>query len=291
MEAEDGAHCAKGNKKPMEAVVGQVSSEVKKLSHCLEFMKSYNDNLLKREERKIKKNLTKLVDSSNVSNVGLYKNIYKKPSSVALFENQQEDGKSTTLSSDHLLKIFSDLYQPVRNKTDKMINKESDMSLSGLDISSDMDTSRPAHGITSKSSTLLKSSNLHTRRSTLRWLAPELSQISIQERDVMLPLLRKLSVDKFQCHSSATDLALKTRLEELIFKVWQDKCKKHLNSYITPDEALRCRYLRLTEKNISSLLQKCKESGIHVDIHPHMKESDIDISMIMSSENINTVSL
>ncbi|XP_069596097.1 uncharacterized protein C16orf78 homolog isoform X2 [Ranitomeya imitator] len=265
----------------------RISPRVKKLSHCLESMKSYNDNLMKREERKIKKNLAKLADSSNVSNTGLYKNIYKKPSSVALFENQQEDGKSTTLSSDHLL----NLYQPVRNKTDKRINKESDMSFSGLDIGLDMGTSRPALGITPKSSTLLKSSNLHTRRSTLRWLAPELSQISIQERDVMLPQLRKLSVDKFQCHSSSTDLALKTTLEELIFKVWQDKCKKHVNSYITPDEALRCRYLRLTEKNVSSLLQKCKESGIHVDIHPHMKESDIDISTIMSSENINTVSL
>ncbi|XP_073514053.1 uncharacterized protein C16orf78 homolog [Phyllobates terribilis] len=254
-------------------------------------MKSYNDSLLKREERKIKKNLAELADTSNVSNSRLYKNIYKKPSSVALFENQQEDGKSNALSSDHQLNIFSTNHQPAcnLNRTGKRIKE--DVSFSGIYISLDMSTSRPSHGITPKSSTLLKSSNLHTRGSNLRWLTPERSQISIQEFDVMFPLLCKLSVDKFQCHSSSTDLAFKKRLRELILKTWQDKCKKHLNSYITPDDALRCRYLRLTENNISSLLQKCKESGIHVDIHPHMKESDIDISTLMSSENINTVSL
>ncbi|CAB1323278.1 unnamed protein product, partial [Coregonus sp. 'balchen'] len=32
--------------------------------------------------------------------------------------------------------------------------------------------------------------------------------------------------------------------------------------------------------NISTLLQQCKDSGIDMDIHPHMKDSDIDISKL-----------
>ncbi|KAM4017674.1 uncharacterized protein C16orf78 homolog isoform 2-T3 [Anomaloglossus baeobatrachus] len=253
-------------------------------------MRSHNDNLLKREEMKIRKNLAKLADASNVSKSGL-NNIYKKPSSVALFENHQEDEKSTALSSDHLHNIFSTLHQPVHNisSTDKRNKKI--VTFSGMDISMDMNARRPAHGVTSKSSTLPKSFSQHHRESATRRLEPKLRRISIQELDLIFPLPRKSSVDMFQCNPSSTDLAFKKRLRELIFKAWQDQCKKPLNSYITPDDALRCRYLRLTENNISSLLQKCKESGIHVDIHPHMKESDIDISTVMSSENINTVSL
>lgn len=46
-----------------------------------------------------------------------------------------------------------------------------------------------------------------------------------------------------------------------------------------------CRYLRLSESNISTLLQLCKESGVDVDIHPHMKDSDIDIATLFKSSS------
>ncbi|XP_062316676.1 uncharacterized protein LOC134020545 [Osmerus eperlanus] len=50
-----------------------------------------------------------------------------------------------------------------------------------------------------------------------------------------------------------------------------------------PLEALHCRYLRLSESNISTLLELCRESGIHVDMHAHMKDSDIDITKLFTS--------
>nr|XP_020643997.1 uncharacterized protein C16orf78 homolog isoform X2 [Pogona vitticeps] len=43
------------------------------------------------------------------------------------------------------------------------------------------------------------------------------------------------------------------------------------------------RYLRLSQSNIDTLLELCKESGIYIDLHPHMKESDIDVSTVLSS--------
>ncbi|KAH0619621.1 hypothetical protein JD844_000404 [Phrynosoma platyrhinos] len=44
-----------------------------------------------------------------------------------------------------------------------------------------------------------------------------------------------------------------------------------------------CLYLRLSQSNIDTLLELCKESGIYIDLHPHMKESDIDVSTVLSS--------
>ncbi|XP_075693036.1 uncharacterized protein C16orf78 homolog [Rhinoderma darwinii] len=195
------------------------SIQFTKLSHSLDSMRLRNNNLLQQEERKIKRNLAKLTDVSNVSKSGLSGNIYKKPSGVVLFENQREntqhnfvkvsDGASAALSSDHLPNFFRFHHQPV-----------------------------------------------------------------------------------FGINNTGNDPTSEKRLKELFFKAWQEEnFKRPASSYIPPDDVLRCRYLRLSESNIASLLQKYKDSGIHVAIHPHMKESDIDISTVMSSENINTVSL
>uniref|UniRef100_A0ACB8EA99 Uncharacterized protein n=2 Tax=Sphaerodactylus townsendi TaxID=933632 RepID=A0ACB8EA99_9SAUR len=57
---------------------------------------------------------------------------------------------------------------------------------------------------------------------------------------------------------------------------------------IRPEEILSCRYLRLSQSNIDTLLELCKESGIYIDIHPHMKESDINVSTVLSTNPSRT---
>ncbi|XP_063951791.1 uncharacterized protein LOC129268540 [Lytechinus pictus] len=42
-----------------------------------------------------------------------------------------------------------------------------------------------------------------------------------------------------------------------------------------PLQVLRCRYLRLSQSNIDTLLEMCRESGIEVGVHPHMNIEDI----------------
>ncbi|KAG5273625.1 hypothetical protein AALO_G00153590 [Alosa alosa] len=95
-------------------------------------------------------------------------------------------------------------------------------------------------------------------------LSPELH--GLQEAVLGFPLLQK-------------------RVRELIAHARQVEQERQERRSVTlkPLEALRCRYLRLSESNISTLLELCKESGVDVDIHPHMKDSDIDISNLFKS--------
>ncbi|XP_071182302.1 uncharacterized protein [Salvelinus alpinus] len=92
-------------------------------------------------------------------------------------------------------------------------------------------------------------------------LSPELH--GLQEAVLGFPLLQK-------------------RVRELITRAraTEQERQDRRNLTLRPPEALRCRYLRLSESNIRTLLQQCKDSGIDMDIHPHMKDSDIDISKL-----------
>nr|XP_019587441.1 PREDICTED: uncharacterized protein C16orf78 homolog isoform X2 [Rhinolophus sinicus] len=45
---------------------------------------------------------------------------------------------------------------------------------------------------------------------------------------------------------------------------------------LKPEEVLSCRYLRLSQNNIRTLLKLCRDAGLDVDIHPHMVEGEID---------------
>ncbi|XP_042563383.1 uncharacterized protein LOC122132812 [Clupea harengus] len=97
-------------------------------------------------------------------------------------------------------------------------------------------------------------------------LSPELH--GLQEAVLGFPLLQK----------RVRELMARTRAIE------QERQERR-SITLKPIEALRCRYLRLSESNISTLLQLCKESGIDVDIHPHMKDSDIDISTLFKGSS------
>ncbi|KAL2093157.1 hypothetical protein ACEWY4_010469 [Coilia grayii] len=92
-------------------------------------------------------------------------------------------------------------------------------------------------------------------------LSPELH--GLQEAVLGFPLLQK-------------------RVRELMVqaRAMEQQRQERRSVALQPLEALRCRYLRLSESNISTLVDLCKESGIEVDIHPHMKDSDIDITTL-----------
>lgn len=54
---------------------------------------------------------------------------------------------------------------------------------------------------------------------------------------------------------------------------------------LKPEEVLSCRYLRLSQNNIRTLLKLCRDAGLDVDIHPHMVEGEIDAKKYLSSRD------
>ncbi|XP_067853673.1 uncharacterized protein C16orf78-like [Heptranchias perlo] len=79
-------------------------------------------------------------------------------------------------------------------------------------------------------------------------------------------------------------LSFDKKLNEMLAKVTNEDVKAQSTSYETlkPEEVLRCRYLRLSQNNISTLLKQCEDSGFQVDIHPHMKESEVNVDGVFS---------
>ncbi|XP_075043636.1 uncharacterized protein C16orf78 homolog [Mixophyes fleayi] len=275
------------------------SLQLKKLSKSLHSLKLVNDNLLKREERKMKGKLAKLTD---VSTSGLNSNIYQNPTSIISLQAQCDgmdpdsanpsNESSATSHSDHLLKFPSFLKQPFRrlSSTEKKKSKY-DVPFSGAHFNIGINTTIPKND-SRLINPNMPSSSLYVRASHSQGLSQEPRSISIQEANAMLPSQNKLSGEKFPHDHGSGNPAFELKLKELL-KAWQEGKGKRTSNfpYIQPDDVLRCRYLRLTESNISTLLQKCEESGMYIDIHPHMKESDIDVNTLMSSGNINTVAL
>ncbi|XP_042294463.1 uncharacterized protein C16orf78 homolog isoform X2 [Sceloporus undulatus] len=119
------------------------------------------------------------------------------------------------------------------------------------------------------------------------------NSISLQETVALFPSLQRLSTKGDRPSLSTVHLhnqvsgnpALQRKLKTMIEKEQEDDSLKLIEPLpqIKPEEILSCRYLRLSQSNIDTLLELCKESGIYIDLHPHMKESDIDVSTVLSS--------
>ncbi|KAM5207831.1 uncharacterized protein C16orf78 homolog isoform 1-T8 [Hipposideros larvatus] len=58
--------------------------------------------------------------------------------------------------------------------------------------------------------------------------------------------------------------------------------KIEVTKTLKPEEVLSCRYLRLSQNNVRTLLKLCKDAGMNVDIHPHMVEGEIDAKMVFA---------
>ncbi|XP_053304334.1 uncharacterized protein C16orf78 homolog [Spea bombifrons] len=131
------------------------------------------------------------------------------------------------------------------------------------------------------------------RSSSLRRRSQDPSYLSIPNAIATLPSVHRLSVERLQYGTESGCLDFKKRVKEIAIKAWEEeeKLKRSTNlTNIQPNEFLNCRYLRLSKNNIATLLQQCKDSGSQIDIHPHMKDTDIDINALIFPEKQNTVS-
>uniref|UniRef100_A0A8D0BK17 Uncharacterized protein n=1 Tax=Salvator merianae TaxID=96440 RepID=A0A8D0BK17_SALMN len=119
------------------------------------------------------------------------------------------------------------------------------------------------------------------------------NSISLQEAVALFPSLQRLSAkgDRFlrstlHLHNPVSGLpAMQKKIRSMMEREWDEEKYRPLESLpqIKPEEFLSCRYLRLSQSNIDTLLELCKESGIYVDLHPHMKESEIDFTTVLST--------
>lgn len=76
------------------------------------------------------------------------------------------------------------------------------------------------------------------------------------------------------------DSAYERKLKSLLDKNAEPKVE--MAKVLRPEEVLSCRYLRLSENNIRTLLKLCKDVGLNVDIHPHMVEGEIDAKKVFA---------
>ncbi|CAM5093224.1 unnamed protein product [Natator depressus] len=225
------------------------SFQLKKIRRSLETMKSMNDNLMKQEERKVKRWLAKQAELSPSSSLS-YKNLYKKHS-----------------------KDFT--------------------PFSGTDLSMQTVSAGTSYGPRGSFYNPHPTASVSKKDISARQLYVDNNSFSMQEAISMFPSLQKLSVtgekfsfSKLHLHETASGSpAFERRLKGMLERAWEEEKFKQTVTLpqIRPEEFLSCRYLRLSQSNINTLLQLCKESGVHIDIHPHMKESEIDINTVLSS--------
>ncbi|KAM6177415.1 uncharacterized protein C16orf78 homolog [Erethizon dorsatum] len=78
--------------------------------------------------------------------------------------------------------------------------------------------------------------------------------------------------------SRTSDIAFERKLKSLMEKGTEPKIESV--KMLKPEEALNCRYLRLSKNNIRTLFKLCKDAGLDVDIHPHMTETEIDVQKV-----------
>lgn len=263
-------------------------------------MKIMNDNLLKQEERKVKKWLRK---QSQISSSGSYRALYKPLSSYPASSLDQTtdtrpvSGKESfdipwSQYGDHLPNFVSFLRLPTKRPSYDRKNPKDLTPFSGIDF--------PMQTLSARSSSGPRNSiynafppNRDIWKGNSSHQTSIANSTSLHEAMAFFPSLQRLSMrgDRLspstqQTHNQVSGFpSLQKKLKSMLGKPRnEDKCKP-LRSlpHIKPEEILSCRYLRLSQNNINTLLELCKESGVYIDLHPHMKESDIDVSTILSS--------
>ncbi|XP_025039461.1 uncharacterized protein C16orf78 homolog isoform X2 [Pelodiscus sinensis] len=263
-------------------------------------MKSMNENLMKQEERKVKRWLAKQAELSPSPSLS-YKNLYKVPSSevnqAANQEVQQvcERGSIETPWSqfgDHLPNFVSFLRLPTKRPGCDQKHSKDFTPFSGTDVSMQIGSAR-TYGPRGSFYNPHPTASVSKKDSSARQLYMDNNIFSMQEAISMFPSLQKLSVtgEKFSFsklplnESVSGSPAFERRMKSMLERAWEEEKFKQTVTLpqIRPEEFLSCRYLRLSQSNINTLLQLCKESGVHIEIHPHMKESEIDISTVLSS--------
>ncbi|XP_069505772.1 uncharacterized protein C16orf78 homolog isoform X4 [Ambystoma mexicanum] len=184
----------------------------------------------------------------------------------------------------------------------EQLKSKGSVSSGGSDVAMSGTTLNHPDILRSATNIMQENTRLHKKSTNAKKPSVADSSISLQEAIHIFPSLQRLSAvsgrnipnDKIQLNKAMSGFpGFERRLKELLVKAWEEEERSQRAvslPHIKPEEILRCRYLRLSQNNINTLLRLCKDSGMHVDIHPHMKESDIDVNTVMSSTN-NTVSL
>ncbi|XP_061450687.1 uncharacterized protein C16orf78 homolog [Rhineura floridana] len=272
--------------------------QLKKIRRSLDSMKTMNDNLLKQEERKVRKWLKK---QAQISPSTSYKTLYYKTSSYpASSQEQNTDTRPAsrkesinipwTQFGDHLPNFVSFLRLPTKRPSNDRKNSKDPTPFSGMDLPMQTISARNAQR---NSVYNAFPPNRDSRKGSSLGQPSLDNSISLQEAMAFFPSLQRLSTrgDRFSqstlhLHKPVSGFPLlQKKLRSMLKKEWEEEKSKPLEQLpeIKPEEFLSCRYLRLSQSNINTLLKLCKESGIYIDLHPHMKESDIDVSKVLSS--------
>ncbi|XP_015263322.1 PREDICTED: uncharacterized protein C16orf78 homolog, partial [Gekko japonicus] len=260
---------------------------LKKIRRSLDSMKTMNDNLLKQEERKVKLWLKKQGQAS-----GSY-----PESSHGTQPASAKGSLDITWSQfgDHLPNFVSFLRLPTKRPSYDRKNSKDLTPFSGNDLP--MQTLLARHAFGPRNSVAFPPSRDSRKGSTPRQPSLE-NSVSLQEAMALFPSLQRLSTkgDRFSFskvppHNSVSGFpVLQKKLKTMLERARGDEMFKPVEPLpqIRPEEILSCRYLRLSQSNIDTLLDLCKESGIDIDIHPHMKESDINVTTVLSSNPSRT---
>ncbi|XP_043838159.1 uncharacterized protein C16orf78 homolog [Dromiciops gliroides] len=111
-------------------------------------------------------------------------------------------------------------------------------------------------------------------------------RMSIPRRSSMDPNSNQFMQDTFS--SSRKGVTPKVTDPSSSFQGYDRKMKspsvkpEATSTLLKPQEVLSCRYLRLSKNNVQTLLKLCRESGMDIDIHPHMNESEMNANRIFN---------
>ncbi|XP_025030465.1 uncharacterized protein C16orf78 homolog [Python bivittatus] len=274
--------------------------QLKKIRRSLDSMKIMNESLLLQEERKVKRWLR---SQAPISPTSSYKALYYKTSNYpessqdqTTTDTQPASGKDSldipwSQFGDHLSNFVSFLRLPTKRPIYDRKHPKNLTPFSGMDLPVQTLSARNAnaprntiYGMTSPNREIRKART--SKQPNLE------NSISLQEAVALFPSLQRISTKKEKLSLSSLYFqspmtgfsALQKKLKDMLEKEREDENFKVPQPLpeIKPEEILSCRYLRLSQSNIHTLLELCKESGIYIDLHPHMKESDIDASSILS---------
>ncbi|XP_054856244.1 uncharacterized protein C16orf78 homolog [Eublepharis macularius] len=264
-------------------------------------MKTMNDNLLKQEERKMKSWLNR---QAQVYPSPSYKTLCKVSCSYpeSSHGTRPISGKESfditwSQFGDHLPNFVSFLRLPTKRSSYDRKNAKDLTPFTGNDLPMQTLFTRNAYGPKNSISNSLSPSRDSRKGSNSRQPSVD-NSVSLQEAVALFPSLQRLSIKgdrssfpKLPLHNSVSGFpALQKKLKTMLEKSRGNERLKSMEPLpqIRPEEILSCRYLRLSQSNIDTLLELCRESGIYIDIHPHMKESDINVSTVLSSNPSRT---
>ncbi|XP_072135264.1 uncharacterized protein [Mobula birostris] len=267
-----------------------------KTTRALDRMNYLNKQSRRMEKEKVEKNLEKL---KTISNQKILINRQKLPEKVAkttAAENHQESvqsssGAGSSQFGDHLPKFASFLQNPTKKIGQSALR--SSVPFSRLSSPINTSPSKNTDSLTKNMNSGLGSVNLsklskyNTSYSRSNQMPSNLDSRGTITRMPSLSKVLSAGGSKYVTDSRESlygSLTLDKSLNEMLSRIANEKVKVQSAGAkaLKPEEALRCRYLRLSQNNISTLLKQCEESGYQVDIHPHMKESEVNVDGVFS---------